>query len=348
MNSSPRHPKSKTSFLLDAWYQQAPWLRALRPLSCFVQSVSKKRRDDYLKGKKVAAELSVPVVIVGNITVGGTGKTPLVIAIVSYLRRQGFKPGVISRGYSSKAPHYPFVVTKDSDPEQSGDEPLLIASRAQCPVVIDPDRVCAAKKLIEESDCDVIISDDGLQHYRLTRQVEICVIDAQRGLGNKQCLPEGPLREPVERLADVDFVVVNGLASEVYGNPQFEMTLMSGDLVAVGGNDATNDAKRPTPGDQVNAIAGIGNPERFFSSLESNGYKVCATAFGDHHHYQREDFNFSVPSPVLMTEKDAVKCAKLGLADAWYLPVEAQLPEKFWQLLLAKLKQENTQKKGGS
>ena len=349
---SSQHPQSKrhlpsqrqagkAAFLVGAWYQQSPWLKSLRPLSCVFQSLAKKRRSDFLSGKKVVAKLSVPVIIVGNITVGGTGKTPLVIALVAFLKSQGYQPGVVSRGYTSKAPYYPYAVTKESDPKHSGDEPLLIATSCQCPVVIDPNRVNAAKKLIDDYDCDIIVSDDGLQHYKLGRQLEICVIDGQRGLGNKKCLPEGPLREPVQRLSGVDFVVVNGESSEVYAHSQFTMRLAPGALQPLGDNIQQTP---PLSGEKVNAIAGIGNPERFFDLLKSSEYIVSAYPFGDHYHYRQEDFIFSNSDAILMTEKDAVKCSKFGLTNAWYLPVEAQLPDAFWQQLLAVIKKNKSPK----
>lgn len=347
--SSSRRQVGKTAFLTDAWYKQSPWLKTLRPLSSLFQFLAKKKRRDFLSGNKTALELPVPVIVVGNITVGGTGKTPLVIAIIAFLKSQGYKPGVVSRGYTSKAPHYPYTVTKESDPNHSGDEPLLIATRCQCPVVIDPNRVSAAKKLIDEYSCDVIVSDDGLQHYNLSRQFEICVIDGQRGLGNRKCLPEGPLREPVARLDDVDVVVVNGESSDAYAQEQFEMKLVPGALQPLHVEAIATNIQQalPQPGDAVNAVAGIGNPERFFNLLEHHGYIVAARAFADHHHYRQEDFIFSNVSPVLMTEKDAVKCGMLSLKNAWFLPVEAQLPEKFWQQLLIVLKINNVNNEDG-
>ena len=328
-----------SSVLVDAWYQQAAWLGVFRPLSLLFQVLAKKRREDYLSGKKKSAELSVPVVVVGNITAGGTGKTPLVIAIVAFLRQQGFRPGVVSRGYSSKAPHYPFIVSANSNPDQAGDEPLLIARRSGCPVIIDPDRVLAAQKLIDDYACDVIISDDGLQHYRLGRDIEICIIDGQRGLGNKRCLPEGPLRESPQRLAGVDFVIVNGETEDLFRDDQYEMSLVSGQLKSLGRESAGSDLKvPPQSGESIYAVAGIGNPKRFFRHLEKSGYIVYGKAFSDHHHYVKTDFEALKEKPILMTEKDAVKCETIGLSNAWYLPVEAQLSNNFWEQFLTALK----------
>lgn len=331
-----------SAHIVDAWYNNSAWLKIFRPTSVLFQSLSEKRRRDFLSGKKKKTGLSVPVVVVGNITAGGTGKTPLVIAIVSFLKREGFNPGVVSRGYGSEAPYYPYVINDQSNPLEAGDEPLLIARRTQCPVIIDADRVTAAQKLIDDFCCDVIVSDDGLQHYNLARDIEICVIDGQRGLGNRRCLPEGPLRESAKRLDSVDLVVVNGDSNQVYHSNQFQMSLESGALEPVGQKDQRQKderagCSRPKPGEQVNAVAGIGNPERFFQQLKQSGYTVSSKAFSDHHNYVSKDFDLFNSAPIVMTEKDAVKCEKLALSEAWYLPVDAKLANNFWEQLMNRL-----------
>lgn len=343
--SQKRFSTSLNARLVNAWYTNSPCLRTLRPLSLLYTQAVCKRRNAYQQGKKPVWKAAVPVIVVGNISMGGTGKTPLVIALVRFLRDKGYTPGVVSRGYGSHAPVYPFIVDQHSRAEEAGDEPLLIAKRANCPVVIAPDRVAATKTLLASSSCDIVISDDGLQHYALARDVEICVVDGQRGLGNQHCLPEGPLREPPQRLKSVDFIVVNGSSAETaginYGPSPQAMQLIPGDLIALAHTSAARNnvgAKAsPKPGDALNAVAGIGNPQRFFALLQRLGYEVEAHAFSDHHAFSAEDFVFERDLPIVMTEKDAVKCSDLSLPAAWYLPVEADLPSIFWDKLTEKL-----------
>ena len=195
--------------LEQAWYRQAAWLKLLRPLSASFTYLAKRRRESFRSSDK-RWTASVPVIVVGNISVGGTGKTPIVLAIIELLKTQGYRPGVVSRGYGANPPRYPWLVEPEQSAKQAGDEPLLIAIRGQVPVVIDPDRPAAVRDLLAHFDCDVVISDDGLQHYALARDIEIAVIDGERGLGNRRCLPEGALREPPERLSEVDFILQNG------------------------------------------------------------------------------------------------------------------------------------------
>lgn len=322
--------------LVQAWYQGSSWLTLLKPLSALFRWQAVKRRTAYQRGEKIAWRAPVPVIIVGNISVGGVGKTPLVACLVEALKEEGYKPGVVSRGYGSKAPGYPFIVTADSSSEQSGDEPLLLARRTGCPVVIDPDRASAARCLLDQFDCNVIISDDGLQHYALDRDIEIAVVDGQRGLGNGLCLPAGPLREPPARLDSVDFVVVNGEGFEQQAGahhmvliPDQLVNLKTGERVAV---DAL------AGGGSVHAVAGIGNPERFFSTLNTLGYKIKPHAFDDHYRFVAGDIRFNDQLAVIMTEKDAVKCYAIANEYCWYLRVSAQLNSEFMSGLFTKLR----------
>lgn len=279
--------------------------------------------------------VGVPVIVVGNITAGGTGKTPLTIALVERLRAAGFKPGVASRGYGRGDDGQARWVDAATPPTEGGDEPVLIARHTGTRVRVDRDRVAAAKALVA-AGCDLVICDDGLQHYRLHRDVEIEVIDGARRYGNGRLMPAGPLREPVVRAADCTFRVVNlpdAEAAAAFG--EWPMHLQADDVLPLRGG-------RPKPlsafvGQRVHAVAGIGNPGRFFAMLRAKGLSVVPHAFADHHAYRTEDFAFGSELPVLMTEKDAVKCA--AFANAWFysVPVTAKLPEAFWIALLERL-----------
>lgn len=312
--------------LVDAWYKGSPWLVTLKPLANLFRRLSKKRRQAYLTGAKAVWVAPVPVVVVGNITVGGVGKTPLVTLLVELAREAGFKPGIVSRGYGGKAPHYPFLVTADSSAAEAGDEPLMLARRCRSPLVVDANRVAAVKHLLEKSDCDLVISDDGLQHYALGRDMEIAVLDGVRGLGNGLFLPAGPLREGPERLGDVDWVIVNGGqlrleqdSKTMQLQPTALVNLLSGERRSV---DAL-------AGQEVHAVAGIGNPQRFFSTLKALGYQLQRHAFADHHAFVADDLPENDGKAIIMTEKDAVKCAAIADERCWYLSVEAQLDDNF-------------------
>ncbi|MEQ1528018.1 MAG: tetraacyldisaccharide 4'-kinase [Methylococcales bacterium] len=320
--------------LLDVWYKD-PFIGTwLMPLGFVFSDIAKFRKFLYKIGIKKAHRLPVPVIIVGNITVGGTGKTPLVIYLAKLLKDAGYKPGIISRGYGGQADAYPQTVSADSTAEIVGDEALLIAKHSTCPVVVGPIRVAAGRQLLSKFACDVILSDDGLQHYALKRDIEIAVVDGERRFGNGYCLPAGPLREPIDRLQSVDFVVVNGQAAEPN---EFSM--------AITGNSAINlqtgaqKALAAFAGQQCHAVAGIGNPQRFFSLLSAAGL-ICETkAFPDHHQFQGNDISFKDDKPVLMTEKDAVKCTAICTAQHWYVPVTAQPDPKFTEQLLNLLRE---------
>lgn len=315
---------------LNAWYGKRRWTLWLLPLMWLFRLLAACRRVWLTRFAQ--EKLMVPVIIVGNISVGGTGKTPLLIALVERLKTQGLKPGVISRGYGGNAPAYPFLLNNTSIVTETGDEPLGIYQRTGAAVCVGSDRVASARALIEHG-CDILISDDGLQHYRLVRDLEIAVVDGKRGFGNGFCLPVGPLREPIKRLASVDFVVVNG-ASEISLPPTsvdaFSMTIMSAYWVRL-----VDGLKFPlnyfSQDVRVHAVAGIGNPQRFYQSLRELHLDICEHDFPDHHAYDARDFAFSEPLPVVMTAKDAVKCASFAQDDWYYLVVDVQLPELFWQ-----------------
>lgn len=296
----------------------------------------------------------VPVVVVGNITAGGTGKTPLVIALVEALRRRGWTPGVVARGYG-RVPRreqdplgvvrvYPELAT----PEHFGDEPVLIARRAHVPVFVSPDRPAAARSLLEvHADVDVLVSDDGLQHYALARDVEIAVVDAERLYGNGLMLPSGPLREPVSRLRSVDAIVLNttGLAAgatiadRAPGPPRYAMRLGNERFVSLRGGDERlpDEFASAVRGRSVAAVAGIGHPQRFFGHLERLGIHARRHAFADHHAFQAADLKLPGAEVIVMTEKDAVKCAAFADARIWFLRVDAILPIDFEEFLQARL-----------
>ena len=313
------------------WYGDAPSPWHARLLAGLYGAVVSLRRKLFRKGWLRSYKPSMPVIVIGNVSVGGTGKTPLTIAVVQRLRDAGWKPGVASRGYGRNDESSAAWVDAGTPPAQGGDEPVLIARRTGAPVRVDRSRSAAARELIA-AGCDVIVCDDGLQHYRLRRDVEIEVIDGHRRYGNGRLLPAGPLREPPQRGAECDFRVVNG-GDASFG--EWPMQLRADCAVPVSGG--RNRLLASFGGHRVHAVAGIGNPQRFFEMLRSLGIGVVPHAFADHHGYVAVDFEFGSELPVLMTEKDAVKCA--AFANEWHysVPVTAELPEAFWVALLDRL-----------
>ncbi|MCK5716331.1 MAG: tetraacyldisaccharide 4'-kinase [Thiomargarita sp.] len=307
----------------NIWYHTHPIRFLLAPLSWLFCLLVWVRRKIYCLG--FTYQVPIPVIIVGNITVGGTGKTPLVIWLGQFLKKHGFKPGIVSRGYGGKAKKWPISVFSDSNPYLVGDEPVLLARHSGCPVAIAPRRIIAVESLLDQ--CDVIICDDGLQHYALHRDIEIVVIDARRRYGNGLCLPAGPLREPVSRLDSVDFVISNGHTM------QFEFS----DLRQVADNTVSQ-ALSALQGKTVHAIAGIGHPARFFSYLREQGLILHCHEFPDHYYYTASDIQFNDALPIIMTEKDAVKCQTFATTQHWYLPITAQLPAQFGDSLLQTIK----------
>lgn len=316
---------------MQAWYRRPTWLWLLLPFSLLFAAIAGLRRGLFKWGLKPVYRAPVPVVIVGNLTVGGNGKTPLVIWLVEWLRAQGYRPGVISRGYGGKSGSYPLQLTSDTGPEQAGDEPVLIYRRCGCPVVVAPDRAAAARQLMSLG-VDIIISDDGLQHYALARDIELVVVDGQRRFGNGYLLPMGPLREGRWRLGQVSAVVNNGGPA---APGEYLMTLTPGELTAANPGQGSC----PAPDTQVHAMAGIGHPARFFATLEGLGFALDRRlALADHKRIPPDALQTVQSRPLLMTEKDAVKW-RGGHDNAWFLPVDARLPGEFEQLLLIRLKE---------
>ena len=312
------------------WYGRSPLAWLLLPLSVPFCAAVVVRRWMYGVGLKTVQRVGMPVIVVGNITAGGTGKTPLVIWLAQLLKAHGYRPGLIARGYGGGATKWPQAVTPDSDPAMVGDEPVLLARTTGCPMVVAPDRVAAARTLLETYDCNMILSDDGLQHYALGRDIEIAVIDGARRFGNGHCLPAGPLREPPSRLRQVDLIVANG--SPAAG--EFAMRVQTGEAV-----NLLNGERRPLTafsGQPVHAVAGIGHPARFFTALQTAGLDVRAHTFPDHHAYRMQDLNFT-DGPVLMTAKDAVKCRRFARPDFWSVETSMDIDPAFSARLLALL-----------
>ncbi|WP_127022165.1 tetraacyldisaccharide 4'-kinase [Rheinheimera mangrovi] len=305
------------------WYQQHPFTLIFWPLSLLYRLVAVIRRFGYQRGWFQSFAVEKPVVIVGNISVGGTGKTPFTLWLCKFLAEQGFTPGIVSRGYGARITE-PVRVTSLHLACDVGDEPLLLASKSHCPVVICPDRVAAAQYLLDTTDCDIVISDDGLQHYRLQRDLELVLIDGQRGLGNQQLLPAGPLREPVSRLQKVDAVIVN--------SGDFALAKHKMSLKAVIPQALDGQSQWPEQAQAVTLVAAIGNPQRFVDTVKSVGIEIKATAFFRDHFAFDEHSLADIEGPVLMTEKDAVKCRAFAKPNWYYLPVEADLSDefKFW------------------
>jgi len=326
-------PVNFANRLVAAWYARGPTplTVALAPLAVVFAGAAAVRRALYRWGLLRAERLPVPVVVVGNITAGGSGKTPLVAAIADGLAERGWRPGIVSRGYGRSAHGTDrgaaLLVAPDADPAQAGDEPVLLA-RSGHPVAVAADRGAAGRALLAvHPECNVILADDGLQHYRLARDVEIAVIDAARGLGNGWPLPAGPLREAPSRLATVDAVVelVTAAAATRAAWPGAWRMTLAGDTfhrVDAPALTATADA---FGGGGVHAVAGIGNPARFFAQLASLGIHAVAHPFPDHHRFAAADLALPGARAILMTEKDAVKCRAFADERCWYLPVRARI-----------------------
>lgn len=317
---------------IQRWYGPGPRPWLLRPLGWLYRGVTALRAWLYRHGGLTRVRLPVPVLVVGNITLGGTGKTPLVIALAVHLREQGWTPGVVSRGYGGSEVG-PCLLPAEPDPARFGDEPSLIRQRTGVPVAVGHKRPEAARLLID-AGADLVIADDGLQHYRLQRDVEICVIDGRRRFGNGLVLPCGPLREPLSRLQSVDYRVVNGGETE----PGEIAMQLHGDFARRMDGAGETRALADFRGRPVHAVAGIGHPSRFFDSLRGHGLEVIEHAFDDHHAYASAELAFDDGLPVLMTEKDAVKCTGLAVGSMWSVPVQARLPAAFLQDIGTRMK----------
>lgn len=315
---------------LQAAYAGAAWLAWLRPLEVVYRWGVARRAAAYRDGRREVWRAAVPVIVVGNVTLGGTGKSPLVAWLGRYLAERGWRPGIVSRGYGGKAGQgaaYPLHVTPQTPTIQSGDEPRMLARQTGLPVVADPDRPRGARALLEQG-CDILLSDDGLQHLALGRDLELVVVDGRRGFGNQRCLPAGPLREPLSRLAEVDAVLVNGAPTFPPPPGAWSFELEPVRWRSLSNGEAHPLEPLPFQG-PVHAVAGIGNPERFFATLAALGVEAKPHAFPDHHRFAARELEFQEALPLVMTAKDAEKCDALELENAWVLEVEAAPPEDF-------------------
>lgn len=344
--SSPDNRNNPQNTWLNAWYGKSRWTFWLLPVMWLFVLLSGLRRFWILRYQQ--KHLPTPVVVVGNISVGGTGKTPLIIALVKWLQQQGYNPGVISRGYGGNVPCYPYLINSASTALEAGDEPITIFQQTNTPVVVGPDRI-ASGKVLEDQGCDILLSDDGLQHYRLGRDIEIAVVDGQRGLGSGWRIPVGPLREPASRLKKVDWVIVNSprddfVLSAGDSEPLFyvPMQIQPAQFVHLPSGNQIASTDLPTC---INAVAGIGNPQRFVDTLQALGFEPQLHAFPDHHAFTLDDLAFNDNLPVVMTEKDAVKCREFAQKNWFYLPVVAELPDSFWSAFAQKLERINALKK---
>ena len=301
------------------WYDQNPVAWLLLPVAGLYCILTGLRRGLYKRGWLRRFKASVPLIVVGNISVGGTGKTPLIIKLCELLKQQGKNPGIISRGYGGKSSIYPLEVSNSTTAHDAGDEAILLHRRTQCPVIIGPDREEDVQLLLERYGCDIILSDDGMQHYRMQRDVEIAVVDVARQFGNGFCLPAGPLRESTKRLRTVDMIIANGGTQH-----QLAFLIKPVKLISLA-EDAKITSLSQFSGQTVHAVAGIGHPQRFFNTLKDHGIECIPHEFPDHHAFTISDLHFGDDLPVLMTEKDAVKCKGFYLPRHWYLLIDIEL-----------------------
>ena len=322
---------TQQGYLIDAWYKKSWWLYLLTPLTFLFSIIVKSRKNSYLKNQKKIWRSPVPIIVVGNISMGGTGKTPLVKYIAAELAKRDFKPGLISRGYGGKYSGT-LEVNAETTYKKTGDEAQILG-KLKMPFFLDKNRSRGAKKLQEKHDVDVIISDDGLQHYAMGREIEIAVIDGARRLGNGLTFPAGPLREPKSRLKEVDFIVNNGGPTE---GDEILMTLSPAKFIHLNSGKEYSIDKWPMH-NQVHAIAGLGNPNRFFDLLLRLGFEFDKNPFPDHHKYNKRDLYYLDHLPILMTEKDAAKCKHFNNSKIWYLSIESKIESQFIDRLEEKL-----------
>ena len=321
--------------LLNSWQRPTILTWLLWPLSIIYRVIFYLRSLAYKYGVLKSYRSKVPVIVVGNITVGGTGKTPMVIYLIELLLKHGFKPGVISRGYSGSSELFPLTVSLTTPASICGDEPALIVKRTDAPMVVGSDRSAAIEKLLKEFEVDIIISDDGLQHLAMQRDVEICLQDLTAPAENQLLLPAGPYREPLSRLQTVDLHVQHIDSDDLVVNEaSYAMKLVADQPQSL----IKNNTDSWSPVNKVHAVAGIGNPQRFFNTCRALGMNIIEHAFPDHYHFSAADIEFNDDLPVLMTEKDAVKCADFANQQQWYLPVNAKLSPNFDEHLLKLLK----------
>jgi tetraacyldisaccharide 4'-kinase len=329
--------------IVNAWYRKSLWLWLLWPLSLLYVCLARLRRARLEAKRTPSISTTPPVLVVGNITVGGTGKTPLVIALVRLLSASNIKVGIVSRGYRGQASTYPLEVTGVTSVEEAGDEAVLMRRSLACPIFVDRVRVRAVAALSKHYDCDLIISDDGLQHYAMARALELVVIDGERLLGNGLCLPAGPLRERPARLLEVDYLMFNGAPRGEFTLPPVvpEISGAQGPFVTqmalkpvcwinlANGSHVALESLPVAPNGRVHAIAGIGNPARFFAAVKTLGYDPLCHPFPDHYEFSEQDLRLTGEQIIVMTQKDAVKCERFAGENCWYLAIDAILDDEF-------------------
>jgi subfamily B ATP-binding cassette protein MsbA len=325
--------ETSSSFVVDSWYNKSIWLYLLYPFSLLFSYLTSRRRRKFLKDKNKSYKSEIPIIVVGNLTIGGTGKTPLVKYIATELINRGYKPGIVSRGYGGKFKET-LKVDENTSVKETGDEAQILA-KLNIPFYIDKNRVRAVDKINKNHDCDVIISDDGLQHYKMKRNIEIAVIDGKRRFGNKLTFPAGPLRESIKRLDSVDFIVNNTGPTE---EKEFLMNISPSEFVHLKSGKSYKIDEWPMH-NQVHAVAGLGNPGRFFDLLGKLGFDIIRHPFPDHHNFLSSDIFYLDHLPIVMTEKDASKCKDFDNNKIWYLKIDADVNNKFIDQLQNKLEE---------
>ena len=325
--------EASRSFVVDSWYNKSIWLYLLYPFSLIFSYLTSRRRRNFLKDKTKSHKSDIPIIVVGNLTIGGTGKTPLVKHIATELIKRGYKPGIVSRGYGGKFKET-LKVDENTSVKETGDEAQIL-SKLNIPFYIDKNRVRAVEKINKNHDCDVIISDDGLQHYKMKRDIEIAVIDGKRRFGNKLTFPAGPLRESIKRLDSVDFIVNNSGPTE---EDEFLMNISPSEFVHLKSGKTYKIDEWPMH-NQVHAVAGLGNPGRFFDLLGKLGFDIIRHPFPDHHNFVSSDIFYLDHLPIVMTEKDASKCKDFDNNKIWYLKIDADVNNKFIDRLQNKLEE---------
>ena len=318
---------SSVSFIEQSWYQKKLWLWLLWPLSILTKFAAQRKRERFISQPKLSWKPDVPVIVVGNIVVGGTGKTPMVIWLTKLLESRGYKPGIVSRGYGGNSSKNPIIVDDDTSVKLSGDEPIIIFKNTSRPVCISSNRIAAIRKLLLDTDTDIVISDDGLQHYKMDRDLEIVIFDGNRGIGNGLCLPAGPLREPLERIEAADFVVSSSKVVDLETkHNKYLMNYQPIEWARIVDNKRFKANAWPLS-KNVHAVAGIGNPAKFYKTLSSLGLNPIHHSFPDHYQFLEEDLDFNDSLPIIMTEKDAVRCLDMDNKNLWYLSVEAKFED---------------------
>ncbi len=319
---------SSVSFIEQSWYQKKLWLWLLWPLSLLTKFAANRRREKFISQPGLSWKPDIPVIVVGNVVVGGTGKTPMVIWLTKLLENKGYRPGIVSRGYGGSSPKNPIIVDDSTSVKISGDEPVIIYKNTLRPVCISSNRISAVRKLLQDTDTNIVISDDGLQHYKMDRDLEIVIFDGNRGVGNGLCLPAGPLREPLDRIEDADFFVSSSKIIDLNTkHHKYLMNYQPIEWARIADNKRFRADSWPLS-KNVHAVAGISNPAKFYKTLSGLGLNPIHHSFPDHYQFSEEDLDFNDTLPIIMTEKDAVRCLDMKNKNLWYLSVEAKFEEK--------------------